>query len=355
VVLAFWGDERERVMATSLLGHSSDMTRRLSAGVENCVQFLSQPAPARRLRQGLLLLCCLWGVLALTRLIWALLPASDSQLPEAGQVINPVTMAAPTDSGPAVDVARVQGWHLFGEAGAVAPAQETAETDSRAAVREGIEKGARETRLNLKLRGVVASSEEGLGFAIIEQNSQQDIYAVEDKLPVQGDVTLAKVMRGQVVLDNGGTYELLELFDDSELDAQSAAVPAPDPARNNTATAPDGGADLSASAVAQGYRERLYENPQSLAEVVSVSAVRENGQLLGYRIAPGKEQEQFELLGFKPGDLVTSVNGIALDDPANTLSLYQAMRSASEATFELQRDGAPVTVSVSLGDPSDGT
>ena len=341
-------------MAASLLGHSSDMSRRLSAGVENCVQFLSQPAPARRLRQGLLLMFCLWGVLALTRLIWALLPASDSPLPEAGQVINPVTMAAPADGGPAVNVARVQGWHLFGEAGALTPAQATAEQDARASVREGIEKGARETRLNLKLRGVVASSEEGLGFAIIEQNSQQDIYAVEDKLPVQGNVTLAKVMRGRVVLDNGGTYELLELFDDSELNAQAAALPALDP-EESSPTAIDRSGDTSASAIAQGYRERLYENPQSLAEVVSVSAVRENGQLLGYRIAPGKEREQFELLGFQPGDLVTSVNGIALDDPANTLSLYQAMRSASEAIFELQRDGTPVTVSVSLGESSDGT
>ncbi len=341
-------------MAASLLGHSSDMSRRLSAGVENCVQFLSQPAPARRLRQGLLLLFCLWGVLALTRLIWALLPASDSQLPDAGRVINPVTMAAPADGGPAVDVARVQGWHLFGEAGALNPAQTTAEPDARASVREGIEKGARETRLNLKLRGVVASSEEGLGFAIIEQNSQQDIYAVEDKLPVQGNVTLAKVMRGQVVLDNGGTYELLELFDNSDLNAQTAALPAPAP-EDSSPTAIDRSGDASASVVAQGYRDRLYENPQSLAEVVSVSAVRENGQLLGYRIAPGKEREQFELLGFQPGDLVTSVNGIALDDPANTLSLYQAMRSASEAIFELQRDGAPVTVSVSLGESSDGT
>ena len=341
-------------MAASLLGHSSDMSRRLSAGVENCVQFLSQPAPARRLRQGLLLLFCLWGVLALTRLIWALLPASDSQLPEAGRVINPVTMAAPAEGGPAVDVARVQSWHLFGEAGALTPAQTTVEPDARASVRDGIEKGARETRLNLKLRGVVASSEEGLGFAIIEQNSQQDIYAVEDKLPVQGNVTLAKVMRGRVVLDNGGTYELLELFDDSELNAQAAALPAPAP-EESSPTAIDRSGDASASAVAQGYRERLYENPQSLAEVVSVSAVRENGQLLGYRIAPGKEREQFELLGFQPGDLVTSVNGIALDDPANTLSLYQAMRSASEAVFELQRDGTPVTVSVSLGESSDGT
>jgi general secretion pathway protein C len=103
--------------------------------------------------------------------------------------------------------------------------------------------------------------------------------------------------------------------------------------------------------LARSYRDRLYQNPQSLADVVTVSAVRENGELQGYRIAPGKQQEQFKQLGFEPGDLVTSVNGIALDDPANTLRLYQTMRTANEAVFDLQRGDQTVTVSVSL----DGT
>jgi general secretion pathway protein C len=107
-------------------------------------------------------------------------------------------------------------------------------------------------------------------------------------------------------------------------------------------------ADADATALALSYRDRLYQNPQSLAEVVSVSAVREDGELLGYRISPGKDPGQFEQLGFKPGDLVTGINGIALNDPANTMRLYQAMRSASEAVFELKRENQQLTVSVSL-------
>lgn len=347
------GDSGEQDMATSWLGHASEVSRRISAGAEDALRALSQPARARRLRQGVLVLFCLWGVLALTRLIWALLPVGEGSLPAPAEVLNPVTLPAPADKAPAVDIAQVQSWHLFGEAGAVVEQPRVAEPDSGAAAREGIEKGARETRLNLKLRGVVASTQDGLGYAIIEHNSRQDIYAVEDELPVQGKVTLAKVMKGRVVLDNGGTYELLELFEDSVLDAQ-AAQPAPARLAPRPQAEAASGDDRSAMVVAQNYRERLYENPQSLAEVVTVSAVRENGELLGYRIAPGKEQEQFELLGFKTGDLVTSVNGIALDDPANTLRLYQTMRSASEAVFDVQRDGAPVTISVSLGESGDG-
>jgi general secretion pathway protein C len=318
--------------------------------LESALRSLTRPEGVRRLRQGLVLLFWIWAVIALSQLIWTLVPGGSSPLPEDAVVINPAAVTAPAAPTGAVDVARVQAWHLFGEAGAEATASAAVEPDQAAAAsaREGIEKGARETRLAAKLRGVVASSDDGLGYAIIEINSQQDIYTVEDKLPLPGQVLLAKVLPGKVVLDNGGTYELLALFEDSSLDTQLLQPP-PAPA-GAPPQASDTRQDGSASSVARSYRERLYQNPQSLADVVTVSAVRENGELLGYRISPGKEQEQFALLGFKPGDLVTSVNGIALNDPANTLRLYQTMRSAGEAVFDLQRDNQAVTVSVSLGD-----
>ena len=40
---------------------------------------------------------------------------------------------------------------------------------------------------------------------------------------------------------------------------------------------------------------------------------------------------------------MTGINGIALDDPANTMRLYQTMRSASEAVFELEREKPALT------------
>ena len=326
------------------LSSSGDSLRRGTAVLETALRRLSRPEGVRRLRQGVVLLLSFWAVIALSQLIWTLLPAGNSPLPDDVAVINPVALAAPTSGAESVDLARVRAWRLFGEAGAQ-PAPGAAVEPAQAAAE--IEKGAQETRLAARLRGVFASSQDGSGYAIIEINSQQDIYRVDDKLPLPGQVLLAKVLPGKVVLDNGGTYELLPLFEDSDLDAQLLQPPAQ---AQEPAGAPQASAGGSASAVARSYRERLYQNPQSLADVVTVSAVRENGELLGYRIAPGKEQEQFALLGFQPGDLVTGVNGIALNDPANTLRLYQTMRSAGEAVFDLQRGGEALTVSVSLGE-----
>jgi general secretion pathway protein C len=339
------------------------MSGRLTAALEDAVRGMAQPARARRLRQGLIALFAIWGVLALSRLIWALFPAPAATLPADVTIINPVTPPAATPAASGVDIQRMTGWHLFGEAGADVVAQVPTEQEIAAqrSARDGIEEGARETRLDLTLRGVVASTADGLGHAIIEYRKQQEVYAVEDKLPVPGQVTLAKVMPNQVVLDNGGTYELLTLFEETELEAQLPAQPPAAPragSANARGSAPaaliDKREDPGATALAQQYRDQLYQDPQSLAQVVRVSAVREDGALLGYRIGPGEEREQFEALGFQPGDLVTSINGIALNDPANTMRLYQTMRSASEAVFELTRKDQQLLVSVSLDGAGSG-
>jgi len=102
------------------------------------------------------------------------------------------------------------------------------------------------------------------------------------------------------------------------------------------------------AAVASTYRDRLYEDPESLADVVQVSAVRAGGALRGYRVMPGRASEAFEALGFRAGDVVTAVNGLSLAEPANTMRLYQAMRSASYATFDLERGGEYLTLEVAL-------
>ena len=337
-------------MPAQWLSNSSDVSGRATAAFTGALRSMAQPEQVRRLRWVFLLLFSLWAVLGLSRLIWALLPASEDPSGPPPQIINPVTTSRSVGAADPVDIQRMRAWHLFGEAGVAAPSVQ-AQPQVVASQRDGIEKGARETRLNLTLRGIVASTEDGLGHAIIEHQSKQSVYAVEDKLPVSGRVTLAKVMPRQVVLDNGGTYELLVLFEDSRLGTGQAAPPQrsnPIPKSVKKGEQIDKRQDDEATALAVNYRERLYKDPQSLAKVVSVSAVREGGQLRGYSIRPGQEKEQFEQLGFKAGDLVTSVNGIALDNPANTMSLYNAMRSAGEVVFELERDEESLTISVSL-------
>ncbi len=334
-------------MPAQWLNNSSAMSGRAGTALSGVLNAMAQPANARRLRQVLMCLLAVWAMLALTRLLWALVPTAAPVNATPPNILNPVSAGPASKAAAPVDIERMMAWHLFGVAGATAPVVAAAEAPPQTSTRAGIEEGAQQTRLQLKLNGIVASTADGLGHAIIEYQNQQAVYAVDDTLPVAGQVKLAKVMPQQVVLDNGGTYELLELFDESSIGTAAPSAPA-------AAVAPpaseqvDKRSDTEATSLAQTYRQRLYENPQSLAEVVSISAVREGPTLLGYRVSPGQDQEQFTKLGFQAGDLVTSVNGVSLDNPANTMVLYNAMRDASEAVFELQRADQSLTLSVNL-------
>jgi general secretion pathway protein C len=335
-------------------------TARLGDGAAALLAFAGRPDVFRPLRLVLAGLLVLWMAASLWRAAWSFFPEAP-ELPPT-DVLNPMNNSAMQAARPRVDIDAVAQAHLFGAPGesvAVDPAvtggRSPAMNEEEAASRlAGIEDGAPLTRLPLQLRGVVAASRAGLGQAVIEHRKLQELYQVGDDLPVPGEVVLAKVLPDRVVLDNGGRYELLKLFEDSAIERQDvvaapadAAVvsPVPDPGPRESEPLP---ALDDASAVASRYRDRLYDNPESLVDVVRVSAVRDGGSLLGYRIAPGKAASEFAALGFRAGDLVTAINGLALSDPANTVRLYQTMRSATSASFELERDGQPMTLNVDL-------
>ena len=72
-----------------------------------------------------------------------------------------------------------------------------------------------------------------------------------------------------------------------------------------------------------------------------------NGQM-GYRIFPGKDHAVFQAAGLRAGDVVTSVNGVQLDDPAKSLQLMSDLSQASSVTLTVQRGGETQTINVNL-------
>jgi general secretion pathway protein C len=297
------------------------------------------------LQRGLIAVVVLWAVNSTANTLLALIPRSPVEVSKS-VVINPPPSPASASGGvEAIDVSSILGMSVFG---AVEPSevQDLAPVATVANPREGIENGARETSLALTLTGIVASTAEGLGSAMIEARKKQELYSVGDDLPANGKVTLAKILPKQVVIDNNGTYELITLFDDNGIvGIVQSAVSAP---TSNSSERTPSATQAERQQLAANYREQLYSDPQSLAGLVAISAVQSDGSLRGYRVAPGRDAAQFTSLGFKAGDIVIAVNGYALSDPANTVRLYQLMRDATDATFEVERDGSPVSISVSL-------
>jgi general secretion pathway protein C len=72
------------------------------------------------------------------------------------------------------------------------------------------------------------------------------------------------------------------------------------------------------------------------------------GQLKGYRVYPGKDRSAFTAAGLRPGDLVTSVNGVQLDDPAKALQMLGDLGQAGQVNLVVERGGQSQNISINL-------
>lgn len=211
------------------------------------------------------------------------------------------------------------------------------------------------TALNLRLEGVMLAGDGANHQAVILGSAGRGSYRVGDSLPGAANVKVASIARDHVIVDNRGQREALWLYSNGQPASTASAVVAPSRATASARPAVLAGNALSGTASGivppPGTDERVAKTAVRLAEIISVAPEVVNGQLAGYRLAPGLRLKDFVQLGFQTNDIVTAVNGIALNDVANLSKLYGLMDEATEVSFSLLRDGVPLQLKVTL-DPA---
>lgn len=299
-----------------------------------------------------MLLLVIWLSHSVARLFWLIIP---------NPTIPPATLslvAADVQSGAApeaLNITQITALAPFGDT-----AQEVAPPVDVQPTTQGIETDAADTQLNLILRGVLGSNDEKSGRAIIASGERADVYAVGDTLPVGTNVTLAKVLDGRVIINNNGSFESLWLFKEDPNAPKLTTSFATPQATNEWAT-PGGYANppyqqqppLSVDRSPAVDSPRFGADPsaaasKTLADVVAMSIYREGGQVVGYKIRPGRNAEMFNSLGLQTDDIVTAVNGVPLSSPGKIMEIYKSMGSATSANLEIRRGGSTVNLDVML-------
>jgi general secretion pathway protein C len=236
----------------------------------------------------------------LAALIWRALGSAGSDTAPA--------VAVDTAAAPAIDLAAIVNAHLFGVAAAA-----------------GDPSSAPATSANLSLAGTLAGPDPAVGWAIIGASGQSArVYATGASLP--GGTKLAAVYQDRVILDRNGARESLML---PRLSGAGAAMPA--------AYAP--GADAPPASLADSVRQLMAQDPAAANELLRPQPVFAGGTLRGYRVYPGRNRAQFARLGLQPGDLVTAVNGAALDDPNRGLEILRGIGAGAAVTLTIDRNG----------------
>src|SRR6478609_7510734 len=164
--------------------------------------------------------------------------------------------------------------------------------------------------------------------AVISSGDKQDVYGVGDALPVGNGVTLSKVMTDRVIINNNGSYESLWLYqNDPGASPISQSYTAPPPvateprrwASDHPGANPQMQTPMSERGPGYDVPERVIASDpgaaqasRNLSDVVAMSIYREGGQVVGYKIRPGRDAEKFKTLGLQTDDIVTAVNGMPL-------------------------------------------
>ena len=231
--------------------------------------------------------------------------------------------------------ANVSQWNLFGKVDIAQPQ-----------VAEPVV--IQETRLNLTLLGVISSDEKVFGKAIISDPSGgEDYYSLGMMVP--GGASVQEIHADHVILKRNNRLEILRLPQEEALGVNmSASIPRPvqlpvDIAsrrmQRSMVAAPTTMEQKSTGALLVELRDTLTSNPQNLADVIRTDPVRDGSNFMGYRINPGPDRQVLARFGLRPGDIVTTVNGIRLDSPAKGLELLQRLQTAKQMNFEVLRSG----------------
>ncbi len=277
-----------------------------------------RPVSTKTLTRGITWLLVVMFAWILGRLIWAAVQPTT-----AVSRWQPQVQASASSQQAGLKVSDILAMNLFGNyrQGAAVVKQEPVKQD------------APQTRLNLRLVGVVASSQTKTTLAVIAHQGKQNTYGLSEAIDGTR-ATLQAVYADRVIIRNSGRDETLMLDGVEFGKAQSRAAPV---SRSKPQTK-DRQSNVSGEQLSK-IKQEILDKPQNLFSYIRLSQVKKDGDLIGYRVNPGKERVLFDAVGLKANDLAVSLNGNDLTDPTVMAKLWTELSQATSFTLTVEREG----------------
>jgi general secretion pathway protein C len=194
---------------------------------------------------------------------------------------------------------------------------------------------APKTRLNLKLVGVVASTDPKYSSVIIDNKGRQSSYFIDSKIDGTSAI-IVNIYQDRTILNVNGSHQTLMLDGVETLDKQHRNHERNDQSAQGRKPKQVIRADVRTVNL---DRKELLKDPGKLTDYIRISPVRKNGKVKGYRVRPGKDRALFEQAGLKSGDLAVELNGIDLTDTQQAFTLMKEFPTMTDMTLSVERGG----------------
>ncbi|MCY4256552.1 MAG: hypothetical protein OXE51_10655 [Gammaproteobacteria bacterium] len=178
-----------------------------------------------------------------------------------------------------------------------------------------------------RLRGVVASTRQGMAHAIIESSGSTRAYFPGDSLAA--GLTLSEVRPNEVFLRQGAEIVRLPLASLGPSTARGAVR-----------------AGISQFSIADPPSLLAAPPRMSLSQILSMEPVMDDdGAMRGYRVSPRRSRALFDALGLVSGDLVVAVNGVPIDS-ATLQQATREMGGGGDMMLTVDREGEQLEIRV---------
>src|ERR1700677_1191501 len=191
---------------------------------------------------------------------------------------------------------------------------------------------------NLALSGTMATDDPRHGFALIGADGPSKLFAVGED--VYG-ASLHSVYLDHVILDRAGALETLRL-PRPQLGAGTMLARNSPPAQTS-------------KTFVDGFGRVVDKEPPFFDKVVNtVGTYDDAGKFLGVHVFPMPGRGALDKWGLVPGDLVTGINGVALDDSPGSAAALKALKSSGQGTVTVERQGRKMTLVLNVADTPSG-
>ncbi len=201
------------------------------------------------------------------------------------------------------------------------------------------------TSINVKLAGIAVLTPGSASFAVIFDQAarQHRLYHTGDKIQ---DATISAIRSDSVLLTRNGKTEVLFLSRKETGTDQKQRGGAPQ--------RPPQQSDLIRESNGQRYvldREKVNEMISNVNQFMTQLRVRpyfNQGKPIGYMVSDIQRGSLIEQVGLRDGDIIKSVNGVAITQPDQAFAAYQQLLDESQITLELQRGQSDKVITYEL-------
>ncbi|MDP2561930.1 type II secretion system protein GspC [Psychrobium sp. 1_MG-2023] len=194
---------------------------------------------------------------------------------------------------------------------------------------------APKTRLKVTLTGVVAHNLEERSMAIIEHQGSQETYIINQKIK-STRATVSEIHPDRVILKNNGRFETL-MLDGFDYTTKSVS-----PSRMTDHKSSNLNAELAKT------RREILKNPGKITDYISITPVKRDGKIKGYRLNAGRNPALFNQSGLKPNDLATAINSYDLTDMSQAMQVMAELKNMNELMITVEREGQLTDIQFAL-------